>query len=133
VTYIGNIGARKDFVIKQGSDFGPFAVTVYEPANPPAPRVPMNLSTKLFRGQVRRPGVGGALAADLVIVLQPAPGGPFVFSLPSSVTAVMQCGDRVQDSVSQYVYDIEMVDTATGRVDPVMYGDIPVAIERTKS
>lgn len=117
---IGDIGNKLDLVIKQGSTFGPFKVTLVNPDD-----TPVNLTGSTVNGQIRRSALDDSVAATLTAQITSATEGEFQFGLTSTETAQMVAGERKEDLASLYVWDMTLVDSE-GRVIPLYYGDVRV-------
>ena len=122
---LGSIGDKIDLLIKQGSTYGPMVATIKNPD-----LTPVNLTSCLIRGQIRKKALDVAVVADFVVAITDEPGGVFEFSLTDEVTALITCDEIKEKPGSKYVWDMELED-ALGRVIPLYYGDVTVFREVT--
>lgn len=114
---IGSIGVKQDIIIKQGADFGKYALTIKD-----ASGVPMNLTGFTFRGIIKvRPDAQRVIInftfddVDLV-------NGRINMWIPNTETAKLK-GNI--DLTPRYFYDVSMED-ASGIIEPLMYGTVAV-------
>lgn len=93
----------------------------------------MDLTGFLFRGEIRKTGLdtGDPVATFVCEINDPPTDGVWSFSLTHFVTSSIACGETLNSPDSQYVYDIEMVDTLY-RVLPCLYGNVQVQREVTR-
>ena len=124
---IGDIGERRDLLIRQGADFGPITETLTNPDGSP-----VDLTGCLCRGQIRRTADDPEIVAEFVFEIAADPKtGVVTWGLPNAVTSALTAGASVKDPVSQYVYDQEIEDAA-GRIIPWRYGSALVHREVTR-
>ena len=124
---IGDIGERRDLLIRQGADFGPITETLTNPDGSP-----VDLTGCLCRGQIRRTPDDPEIVAEFVFEIAADPTtGVVIWGLPNTVTAALPAGATVRDAASQYVYDQEIEDAA-GRIIPWRYGAALVHREVTR-
>ena len=124
MSQVGNIGQRLDLLIKQGADFG--KTVLMTDAN----GVAYPLTGITMAGQIRQKALDTTKIADFTLVVDPT--GSFTFSLTAAQTALIVCGESMSDAASQYVYDIQMTTTATGKVRALLYGAVKVFREVTR-
>jgi hypothetical protein len=126
---IGSKGANLDILVRQGSTFGPNRCTLTNPDTSP-----VNLTGCTFRGQIRKtasdPLSSGASATFTIIN---AAAGIFDWEFTDEATTTLTA-DNISETApaSVYVYDVEMED-ASGRVIPLLYGNVNVFREVTKT
>lgn len=124
---IGDIGERRDLLIRQGADFGPITETLVNPDGSP-----VDLTGCICRGQIRRTVDDPEIAAEFVFQIATDPTtGVVSWGLPNTVTVALAAGATVKDPASQYVYDQEIED-ANGRIIPWRYGSALVHREVTR-
>lgn len=114
---VGSIGERLDLLCRQGANLGPFICTLQ---NPDLSFV--NLTGCTIQGYVRKNALdSGTPVATFSIVYIDRIGGKFSFEINWTVTETIPAGEYQKDPVSQYVWDMELVDS-TGRITPLYYG-----------
>lgn len=114
---LGDFGDQLDLQIKQGSTFGPHQGVISNPDD-----TPVDLTGCELRAQLRRnPGDSSVVTFDVEIT-DPAEG-EFTFELTKEQTATL--------SPPKYQWDMELEDAA-GRVTPICFGDVLVALEVTR-
>lgn len=123
---IGDYGVRLDLDIKQGSTFGPFTGMVSNPD-----QTPMDLTSCLVRGQIRKKALDADVVQAFTCIITDAAAGKFSFELSDTETAAIVAGESTAQAASKYVYDMELVDS-TGRVIPLMYGNVTMFREVTR-
>jgi len=126
---IGTKGAQLDLLIRQGATFGEITMTVKNSLT----QQPVNLSGYTVRGQIRKTAAStlqeGAAASFAII---DATNGVLSFWFTATATAALQADATSEDApASQYVWDMEM-ESATGYVQPLLYGNVKVFREVTK-
>lgn len=128
VPVIGDIGARLDLLIRQGATFGPNQMTVVDTAT----GLPINLTGATLRAQIRKTADSPTVAATAVFVINNAAGGEVTWEFTEAAMAALTCDPDDPDApASRYVWDME-VQLASGRVIPLLYGDVRVWREVTK-
>lgn len=124
---LGHAGEKMDLLIRQGADFGPVTATLTDPDGSPC-----DLTGCTFRGHIRRTRLSAELVAAFAFEIAADPTtGVVAWGLDNATTAAIEAGETTRDRASRYVYDIEMED-ASGRVTPVLYGDVIVQSESTR-
>ncbi len=113
----GTIGQQIDLLIKQGSDLIVDLEVVLEPGQS------LNLNDYTFPAHLRKKPGGTPLRA--ISVTRFAANMLRVF-LDHAQTATLTCGADLDDDASQYVWDCEIVETATGLILPAFFGDVQV-------
>lgn len=112
----GTIGTRIDLLIKQGSDF----IVEFECYDAQTPPQPQPLDGFTFRGHLRKKPGGIPLRTFVMTVFA---SHKIRLSLTAAETATLTCGEFLDDDASQYVWDSESIETATGTILPAFYGD----------
>jgi hypothetical protein len=133
---LGDIGACVNHVIRQGATFGPWQLTILNPKDtvtvPTPPQLPIDVTGKVFRAQMRKKGRDATITATLDVTVINATAGRVDYGLTAAATALLECGERIEDRASQYVWDLEMEDPVSGVITPLLYGDISVFREVTR-
>ena len=114
---VGFIGERLDLLCRQGANLGPFICTLQNPDNSF-----LDLTGCTIRGQVRKNALDqtNPIASFSIVYIDRA-NGQFSFAIDWQTTESMPAGEYQKDPTSQYVWDMELVDS-TGRVTPLYYG-----------
>lgn len=123
---IGYKGEELDILIRQGATFGPYVLTLTNPDNSP-----VNLTGCEVRGQIRKVHTDALATASFNCEVTNPTSGIFTMQIPAEVTANIDCSNSETDSESLYVWDIELVDSAS-KVLPLIYGNVQVFREITK-
>lgn len=114
---IGSIGERLDLLCRQGANLGPFICTLQ---NPDLSFVDLTGCT--IQSYVRKNALDvGEPIAKFEINYIDRVGGKFSFEINWTITESIPAGEYQKDSESQYVWDMELVDS-TGRITPLYYG-----------
>lgn len=124
---IGTKGARLDLLIKQGATLGPNTMTLNDGAG-----APLNLTGCTVKAEIRKTANAPTADATAVCAVVGAAGGIVTWEFPAAETANITC-DPVDETAeaSQYVWDMEL-HYASGRVVPLLYGNVSVYREVTK-
>ena len=122
---IGSKGDCLNLVIRQGSTFGPFTMTLTNPDESP-----MDLTGTSFDAHIRK-YVNADVAVDIDVQITDAVNGVIQFTIDSATTAALTCGNKETDLSSIYQWDMEMTDTL-GRIIPIVYGQVSVFREITR-
>lgn len=126
MTTLGTKGEQLDILIRQGATFGLYTMTLTNPDTSP-----VNLTGCTIRAQVRKTYDAVDIAATFTCTVTTPASGIFTFEIPAAQTTLLTCGASETDEASQYVWDMEMVDSS-GRVIPLLYGNAAVFREVTK-
>lgn len=127
-TTIGSKGTQLDLLIRQGATFGPYLITLTNPDN-----TGVDLTGSTIRAQIRKtPNSILSEAVSPIITYTDRLNGIFAIEFTDEATATLSAGAKETDPESLYVWDLEMED-ATGRVIPLLYGDVRVFREVTKA
>lgn len=130
---ISRVGEELNLDVRQGSTLGPIVALMRNPADLTHPSPwPVDLTGCTVRGQVRRKASDALPAATFVCQVTDPTDGKYQFTLPASATAGMECGDRLEDSKSKYVWDLEM-EHPDGTVTPLYYGVLRLQREVTRT
>ena len=78
VPQIGSIGEQLDILIRQGANFGPYSVGLYQDA---AKTQPINLTGAQFRAQIRKKALDTAVTIAITCTITDAVNGKFTFGL----------------------------------------------------
>ena len=114
---IGSIGERLDIILRQGSTLGPFIVTLKDKLGNP-----IDLTGATIQGHVRKNALDvGTPVATFEITYIDRVLGKFSFGISRSVTVTIPAGEYQKDPESQYVHDIELIDSLD-RCIPLYYG-----------
>lgn len=123
---IGYKGEELNLLVRQGATFGPVTGTLTG-----AGATPVNLTGCIIRGQVRRTAASVGVSAPLTVTLTDPTNGVFTYEITAADTTLLSAGNSETDADSQYVWDMEMVDTS-GRILPLTWGAVAVFREVTK-
>jgi hypothetical protein len=123
---LGTKGASLDLLIKQGSTFGPHAMTLTNSLG-----APINITGATIRCQIKKTSIGSTVISGDFTLTNPTQG-VFTFGFSSANTATLTV-DPVSETGadSQYIWDME-IQYADGRVYPLVYGNVSVFREVTK-
>ena len=114
---VGSIGERLDLLCRQGANLGPFICTLHNPDDSP-----VDLTGCTVQGYVRKNALDvGPPVATFSINYIDRSAGKFSFEINWSITETIPAGEYQKDPASQYVWDMELVDS-TGRITPLYYG-----------
>lgn len=114
---IGFIGERLDIIVRQGTNLGPYLVTLTDKNN-----VPIDLTGCSIQGQVRKNALDtGSPVASFEVTFPDRVAGKFSFGMSHTITAAIPAGEYQKDEESQYKWDMELQD-AQGRRIPLYYG-----------
>lgn len=124
---IGSKGERLDLLIRQGGTFGPVFATLLK-----ADGSPENLTGCTFIAEIRKTSDAVTAVASAVFVITAPLAGQFNYVFLESETMNIPCDPEGEDSPdSQYVWDMEM-HYPSGRVRPLLYGNVRVFREVSK-
>lgn len=112
-------GDQLDLEIRQLASFGPHEVTATG-----SDGLPLNLTGCTFRGQIRRKPTNTPVVVAFTFNVLDAVNGVFEFSLSVSDTNI-SAGNDQRSSESKYVWAMDLIDS-TGRVIPLLYGDVEI-------
>lgn len=123
---IGTKGAALDLLIRQGATVGPHTVTYTEDG------VAVDITGATVRAQIRLLPSSVTAAATATCTLVTPASGIFTFEFSDTETAAMTCSIVDENEPeSLYYWDME-IEFASGRIVPLMYGDVRVFREVTK-
>ena len=114
-----NIGTQTDLLIKQG---GTLELRGVVQDNLGAP---IDITDCVFTARLKKNGLDTNLVAQFAYEITDAVNGLYRLFLSAEETALINCGELITDTASQYVWDLEMTDTAL-RVIPLNYGSVAV-------
>lgn len=125
---IGTKGARLDLLIRQGATCGPNFTQLKD-----AGGAAIDLTNEVITGQLRKTADDGVVLATISVSIVDAVAGSYNWEFTSTATAALTA-DPVDEfgPDSLYVWDMEMKNTLTNRVRPLVYGDARVFREVTK-
>lgn len=133
MTSIGHIGKKLDLRIRQGADFLPYPVAIKGNS------IPVDLTGCQIRAQLRKTALSSTLTVAFhTEIVESTVADPvnypykLRFWLTAAETAIIVCGERITDSSSRYVWDLE-IEWADGTIDPLFYGDVLVFREVTRT
>jgi hypothetical protein len=122
------IGERLDLVIRRGVTLGPIPhVIVLDDED----ETPFDLTGYVFRGYIRRTKKSVGAFTDFEFDTSRLSEGIYTFGIHADDTAGFLAGSTVSDVRSKYFWDTEM-ESPDGRVIPLFYGEIKVALEITR-
>lgn len=126
---IGTKGAQLDLLIRQGATFGPIRTTIRNSLT----NLPVNLTGHTVRGQIRKTAASTLQdGASAEFRIEDAERGIVSFWFNAEATRALQADSISEDApASQYVWDMEM-ESPSGFVQPLMYGNVKVFREVTK-
>ena len=113
---LGTLGVNVDLQIKQGATFAAVVVSLKNPDG-----TPLVLTDKVLSGSVRRRFNDAALV-PLTVDVTDAAQGQFMFSIPAADTVDLVPGPKITDAASEFVWDLNMLDTVSEEIRPVFYG-----------
>jgi hypothetical protein len=126
---VGTKGGRLDLLIRQGATCGPYNVEALNSAD----GLPIVLTDCVITGQIRKTADAVVSLADVAVTVVDAANGLFEWEFTASDTALLDADPLDETQItSQYVWDMEMLNTTTNRVTPLLYGDVAVFREVTK-
>ena len=126
VPKIGALGQRLDLQLRQGATFGPYTLRIATAAGEP-----VDVTGKTFAGQIRKRALDATVGKSFAFVVTDAAAGVVTWQMAAADTAQIVAGESTSSPDSRYVYDVEMTD-ASGRVEPLLWGDIIVLREVTR-
>lgn len=114
---IGFIGERLDIIVRQGTNLGPYIVTLTDKNG-----APIDLTGCTIQGQVRKNALDqGNPVATFEVTYNDRLAGQFSFGMAHATTASIPAGEYPKDEASQYKWDMELQDSQ-GRIIPLYYG-----------
>lgn len=130
---LSNLPEKITIECSQGATFGPITFELVNPDPPDGDGLAIDLTGYTVRGKVRKTfASASAIATFTVEVLnQTTNKGKFTILLSDTVTSAITAGEKITDSKSKYVWDIELVDGAS-RVVTLFRGPFLVEAEATK-
>ena len=125
---LGTKGAELDLLIKQGSTLGPHTMTITDEFG-----TAINLTGCTLSAQIRKTADAATANCDAVFTIVDAVAGTVLWEFTAASTELLPC-DPVDETAeaSQYVWDMELL-YASGRIVPLLYGNVSVYREVTKS
>lgn len=126
-TTIGSKGAQLDLLVRQGGTFGPYKLTLLNPDTSP-----INLTGATLQAQIKKTPsslLGDTITASFSYIDRVS--GRVNMEFSATDTATLSAGADETSADSQYVWDLEMVDSSS-RVIPLLYGQVSVFREVTK-
>jgi hypothetical protein len=117
---ISNIGGQWNLIVRRGADFVVPSIG-FENAD----GSPVDLTGCEFAAEVRKTGLSEDVAAQFTVTIVSALEGTISMSLSASDTADFACGETLFDPLSQYVWEICMVDAA-GKKSTPLWGNLNV-------
>lgn len=119
-------GQELNLTIRQGATFGPVVCTMKDELGSL-----IDLTGATFVAQIRKdPFKRKATGISATTALVDAVNGKFSFTFLADDTARLEAGETENDATSQYVWDLEMVQSTT--ITPLFYGSVKVFREVTK-
>lgn len=117
--YVSNIGGYLPLKIKQGKPFEMLLRMQYRLSGDPYP-----LAGKTAKAVIRRNGLSPTIVATFDAEVSVVDEGIWL-RLTKEETAAIKCGEDIDDPLSQYEYECELIEDS----DPttVVYGDIQVS------
>lgn len=125
---LGTKGAQLNLLIKQGSTLGPNTMTLMDSSG-----APMNLTGCTVKAEIRKTADAPTADASAICAVVGAAGGIVTWEFPAGQTELLSCDPNDENApASQYVWDMELHYTS-GRVVPLLYGNVSVYREVTKA
>lgn len=126
---IGTKGTELDLLIRQGATFGPVTSTLKNPD-----QSPVDLTGCIIRAQIKKTPNSPTSSGIVVDVNIDNPtSGTFIWGLTADQTASFGADPTSETAPSSvYVWDMELQD-ASGRILPLLYGNVNVFREVTKA
>lgn len=127
---LGTKGANLDLLIRQGATQGTYHMAVKTQNGVP---LPIDLTDATFRAQIRKtPDSAPLEGVSFVFTITDALGGLVDWSIPATSTEKIPCSEIDENHPdSIYVWDME-VELVSGRVMPLLYGQVNVFREVSK-
>jgi hypothetical protein len=115
-----NIGGYVQIYLKQGKPFRCLVRMKVKSTGLPYP-----LAGKAARCVIKRTGLSSTVVANVTATVS-IPDSGIWLTMTRQQTAAIRCGESIEDELSQYKLDCELVDTATGNADAIIYADVGV-------
>lgn len=123
---LGSIGDKLDLLVKQGSTFGPYEITLVDEKDEP-----INLNGCTFLGHIKKSHEDPTPITSIDVTVIDEVGGKFTIGLSSTKTALLLAGPEIKSKESSYIWDFDLTDAA-GKITTLYYGDCKVFREVTK-
>jgi hypothetical protein len=127
VDFVGSKGGNLDLLIRQGATLGPNVTQIKDRAG-----AAIDITGATIRSEIRKTPDAIVVDATAVCTITDAVNGTFTWSFTAAETKLLDADPLdEQQPLSKYVWDME-IQYATGRIQPLMYGDVRVFREVTK-
>lgn len=125
---IGTKGARLDLLIRQGATCGPNYLQIKDVGG-----AAIDLTNWVITGQLRKTADAPTALATVTVSIVDAAGGALNWEFSAAATAALDA-DPIDETgpTSLYVWDMEMKNTISLQVKPLLYGDARTFREVTK-
>jgi hypothetical protein len=125
--YIGTKGGNLDLVIRQGATLGPEHIAVRDSSG-----TPIDITGATLRASIRKTPDAATVAASATFTPISPTAGTSYWEFSATATGAITCSpiDENQPE-SLYVWDME-IEFASGRILPLLYGEVRVFREVTK-
>lgn len=125
---LGTKGAQLDLLVRQGATFGPNSTAVKDGVG-----AAIDITGATVRAQIRKtPDAVSAVATATCTIVSGA-GGVFTWEFSDTETAAMTCSVIDENEPeSLYYWDLEIEFSGSGRIVPLLFGDVRVFREITK-
>jgi hypothetical protein len=114
---LGTIGKKLDLLIKQGSTFGEYPITLKN-----VDKTPKDLTGYIFNGKIKKSYTSPTVLANIQFREIDLVNGIIGMYISAEITQTLKGNPN---GISEYVYDIEYTDT-NNFVEPILYGDVEV-------
>lgn len=114
---IGSIGVKQDIIIKQGADFGKYALTIKD-----ANKIPMNITGFTFKGVIKQNAMTPKVIIEFTFDPVDLANGKINMWIPNTETAKLKGNIDLRP---EYIYDVSMEDLS-GFIEPLLYGSVAV-------
>ena len=125
--YVGSKGGNLDLLIRQGATLGPNLTQLKDRTG-----AAIDITGATIRSEIRKTPDAVTVDATAVCTITDAANGTFTWSFTAAETKLLTASPiDEQQPTSLYVWDME-IQYSTGRIQPLMYGDVRVFREVTK-
>lgn len=123
---ISNVGVQIDLTIMQGA-----TLTLNLTCTNPGDGTPASLDGCTLKAQIRKAALSASVLAAFDTTVTDAPGGFATLVLSPNVSGSLTAGESLNDDAGQYVWDLELTDSA-GIVSVPVFGDVSVFRQVTR-
>lgn len=116
---LGKKGKKLDLLIKQGSTFGPYPITLRNPDG-----TAVNTAELIISGTIRKtPKTPVVVTIEFEKIDN---SGRYNMIIPASQTTLLTAGQNELSSDSKYVWDCELINSNLNIIIPLFYGEVRV-------